>query len=373
MGAMRGTAVALYFHRLSGRGGGAERMVIALAGGLAERGWNANLVSWDDLQTDSFYPIPDGVAWHRLGAPLGFAGKFRRVAALRRALRAMDARALVGFVMSGDRTVMAAAKLAGCRLIAAERNGPALYRLRYGFFDRIAAFCGLFLADAVTVQFPRFIGGYPTALRRSIHAIANPVGTADGVADTARPNADGRFRILSVGRLDPLQKRPLLLLDAFARIAAQAPLWDLEFVGDGPDADRLQERIAATGLQDRIFVVPSTRKIADRYAAAHLFAMPSLWEGFPNALAEAMAARLPAIGFAHADGVSDLIGSDAGWLVSAGHDAVALSDALVAAMSDPEERARKADAGFRRIGAYTPERTFDEWSELLSSAIAGRP
>lgn len=43
------------------------------------------------------------------------------------------------------------------------------------------------------------------------------------------------------------------------------------------------------------------------FDASHPFAIPSFWEGFPNAVAEALAYGLPAIGFAEAEGVNSLI------------------------------------------------------------------
>ena len=358
---------ALYFHRMSGAGGGAERMILALAEGLAERGWLPHLLSWDDPGAECFYEVPDCVVWHRLGGGTGVTGKIRRAFTMARRLGSIQARVLVGFVMSGDRTVLTAAKVSGTRLIAAERNSPSIYRLRYGPLRRAAAFATLGQADAVTVQFPRFVSDYPASLRRLMHTIPNPVPSAVLSANPAQPDKHGRFRLLFVGRLDPLQKRPSLLFDAFARVAQRHPDWDLVFVGDGPDAGTLRARIATAGLVERVQIIPSTPSVERVYATAHLFAITSVWEGFPNALAEAMAAGLPAVGFAGCDGVVDLIEKAGGWLVPGRQNAEAFADALDEAMAMDGLRATRGHAARVAAQEYRPEQIFDCWSELLYS------
>src|SRR5262245_25752726 len=70
--------VALYFHRLGGLGGGAERMICLLADALVARGFVVHMLSWDDPQAESFYPFSTEVKWHRLGFRAGAADKLRR-------------------------------------------------------------------------------------------------------------------------------------------------------------------------------------------------------------------------------------------------------------------------------------------------------
>ena len=84
--------------------------------------------------------------------------------------------------MSGDRTVYAAAKLAGVRLVAAERNAPAMYFLRYGFAQRMVSFFLLNFIDAIAVQLPEFVAGYPRRLRSRMRVIPNPVPPATAFA-----------------------------------------------------------------------------------------------------------------------------------------------------------------------------------------------
>jgi glycosyltransferase involved in cell wall biosynthesis len=282
-------------------------------------------------------------------------------------LRQHDIKALVGFVMSGDRTVFAAAKLAGVKLVAAERNAPEMYRFRCGPLQRWATYRLLGLADRITVQMESYAAGYPRRLHGRIVTIPNPVPFASRRAKPDTADASGRFTVLAVSRLDPMQKRIGCLVGAFARIAERFPAWDLRIVGDGPEEAALLRCIDACGLAERIRIETSTPDVFDVYARSHLFAIPSRWEGFPNALAEAMSHGLPAVGFELAAGVAELIGPDSGWLAQGLDDEAALAAALASAMADGEERLRRGLVAVQRMTRFAPEQQFDRWAELLRS------
>ncbi|MCV0371476.1 glycosyltransferase [Filomicrobium sp.] len=363
--------VALYFYGLS-NAGGAERMICQLANALDLRGFTVHLVSWDAEGAQTFYPLRSSVSWHRLGFRPGARDKLRRTRALASVLRKAGARALVGFVMSGDKTVYAAAKLSGVRLIAAERNSPSMYRLRYSALQRRISFASLRLCDRIAVQFKDYMAGYPASLRRRMEVIGNPVGSADTLARPGVSSADGRYTLLAAGRLDPLQKRFDHLVQAFAAIAERHRDWDLRIVGGGPQEDELRKLIREHSLQDRVKLEATTLDIFQAYSEAHLFAIPSLWEGFPNVLAEAMSHGLPAVGYRGADGVAQLIEDGAsGWLAEGLHDPQMLAVELSRAMGDASERVRRGSKAGLAMAAYSPEIQYDRWENLIRTCLDG--
>lgn len=366
-------SLVIYFHRLSGAGG-AERMSCQLADALSARGNRVHLVSWDAPSAAAFHTVSEDVTWHRLGFRPGLLDKARRFHALARLLRRREIRILIGFVMSGDRTVYAAAKAANVRIVAAERNAPSMYRWRHTAFQPRQCFFLLRLADRVVVQFEEFAQGYPKMLHDRMVTIPNPVAPAGGRASPETADAAGRYTLLAVSRLDEIQKRLTCLVDAFAKVAGEHPAWDLEIVGDGPDRPMLADRIAGYELQGRARLSPASPDIVKAYAGSHLFAIPSRWEGFPNALAEALAHGLPAIGFADADGVAHLIDDgETGWLARGIDSPAALAEALDRAMSDSAERARRGAGAVQAMTAYPPDSQFDKWQALVEDlAGAGR-
>jgi GalNAc-alpha-(1->4)-GalNAc-alpha-(1->3)-diNAcBac-PP-undecaprenol alpha-1,4-N-acetyl-D-galactosaminyltransferase len=365
--------IALYFFQISGAGG-AERMICRLANAFVKQGQSVCVISMDALEDESYYTLDANVSWVKLGYEQGLKDKIRRTHKISRSLKENKIDALVGFVMSSDKTVYTAAKLAGVKLIVSERNAPAMYRLRYGRFTRYITYSLLHLADRITVQFPDYIGQYPKTLRARMTAISNPVDPAQLKARPDQANERGRFTLLAVGRLEPVQKRMMILVEAFFKVASKHPEWDLCMVGDGPEQSALMNRIQDLGLQKRCSMEPAQKEIFDQYSNAQLFVMPSLWEGFPNSLAEAMAHGLPAVGFNGAPGVQHLINeSGGGWLASDNGDVDALAQSLDAAMRDNSLRAERGEKARVGMQAYAPQKQIADWLALIKDVVSGKP
>jgi glycosyltransferase involved in cell wall biosynthesis len=174
--------------------------------------------------------------------------------------------------------------------------------------------------------------------------------------------------VLAVSRLDRLQKRLHKLVEAFAMIAARHPEWDLLIIGDGPEEAALRRLAVARGISARVRLQRSAKNICKAYVESQLFAIPSYWEGFPNALAEALAHGLPAVGFREAPGVAQLItNGETGWLAEGLDSEEKLAEALDEAMANGAERARRAANGARSMAVRTPDAEFDRWANLIRS------
>ena len=110
-----------------------------------------------------------------------------------------------------------------------------------------------------------------------------------------RVNAE-RPTILCVGRLHDAQKR---LSDVIRALALLPPYWRLEIAGNGPDREMLERLAADLGIADRIrylgFVSRGT-ELRDLYRRATVLALPSVYEGLPMVLLEAMSCGTPVVG-----------------------------------------------------------------------------
>lgn len=357
--------VALYYKSLAGKGGGAERMILELARGLLDIGFSVLLVTLDNSDAKSFYPISQEVKWIRLGVRSGFVGKISKIFYLYSAFRKNNISVLVGFVMSGDLTVISSCKLANVKIIAAERNGPSMYKILYSFIRRSINFMQLGLCDLIVVQFERYIYGYPLKLRSRIKVIHNPVSRVEKLAKPENPSSNGQYTLLCVSRLDNLQKQIDKLLYAFNILVDDFPDWKLKIIGDGIHKKELQKYVADKGIDNRVIFLPSTTEITPHYLTANLFVIPSAWEGFPNALAEAMACGLPSVGFINCDGVSDLICDATGWVAQNKDDVISLSNSLNAAMGDHKKRSIKGYNARIKIGNFYHENQLECWVEAI--------
>ena len=104
---------------------------------------------------------------------------------------------------------------------------------------------------------------------------------------------------------------------------------------------------------------------------ADLFAIPSLWEGCPNALAEAMAHGLPAIGF-KVNGVEQLIQhNETGWLVPK-ITTTAFANELSSALQSVHHFETFGRQAIASLKSYTEFRTFGEWEKLIMSSETQR-
>jgi len=98
----------------------------------------------------------------------------------------------------------------------------------------------------------------------------------------------------TVGRLTE-QKGHKYLFEAFAATVRGFPQLRLLIVGDGPQRAVLEQTAESLNIRDKVIFTGTRRDVPPMLAAMDVFVFPSLWEGMPNALAEAMAAGLPII------------------------------------------------------------------------------
>ena len=115
-------------------------------------------------------------------------------------------------------------------------------------------------------------------------------------------------------------------------------------VGEGQLKDELRARVRGLGLQSQVHFTGHRDDVPELMTAADLFVLPSLFEGLPLVILEAMAAGLPVIG-TRVCGISEaVIDEITGRLVKSG-DARALAAAVSEALEQPDLAARWGKAG----------------------------
>lgn len=151
----------------------------------------------------------------------------------------------------------------------------------------------------------------------------------------------------AVGRLEE-QKGHVYLLEALAQVQQDIPEATLILVGDGRLRQDLERRARELGLSDRVRFLGTRRDLPLIYRALDLFVQPSLWEGLPLALLQAMGAGLPVLA-TRVSGVREVIEDGVnGRLVEPG-DPQALARVLLELYRQSELRARLATAAHDTI------------------------
>jgi glycosyltransferase involved in cell wall biosynthesis len=173
--------------------------------------------------------------------------------------------------------------------------------------------------------------------------------------------------LLVVGRLGP-EKRVACIIKAFGTIAARCDL-NLLIVGEGPLQPQLQAQIAAAGLHRRVFLVPYQQRWWGLLPQAKALLSMSLFEGQPNVVLEAMAARCPVL-------VSDIpahreILDDASALFVRPEDDASLAQAIEQVIADEESARRRAERASRSIENRTVQAMADAYDNVYQRAMRG--
>jgi glycosyltransferase involved in cell wall biosynthesis len=199
----------------------------------------------------------------------------------------------------------------------------------------------------------------------------------NSVPDPVLPAADGTAKVVvAAGRLVPV-KRYDLLVEAFARVAAEHPDWQLRIYGKGEEQARLRQLIQSLGLYDNVFLMGAAAPMEAEWVKGSIGAAASNFEPFGMTLVEAMRCGLPVVSTDCPHGPGEIIkdGVD-GRLVPVG-DRDALGDALLELVGDDERRRRMGRTAMENARRFAPAPVVEQAERLIGEAIsarrAGRP
>ena len=256
--------------------------------------------------------------------------------------------------------------------VTPEEEGPWLRRVDRLSSRRVSCFLALSATLAKNLE------ARLTLPPGRVRAIANGVdlAEADRALAAARPTARRQFGLLPpeiaivcVGRLHR-QKGLVHLLGAFHALLREQPTARLLLAGAGPDRAALSGTVEALRLGHFVRFLGTLADPWPLLAAADIFALPSLWEGMPNALLEAMAAGLPAVATA-VGAVPEMVVDGREALVVPPGDTGALARALAELAASPARRREMGVLARQRVeGAYRVEATVAQTERLYDELLA---
>lgn len=337
--------------------GGAERRCLLLAGALAAQGWRVGIVTLKPWH-EQVAPVDPRVRLFMVNVSVGNVAGWVR---LYRVLRQLRPTIYQGFGTLPGFPGTVVARLAGVPVVIS-----ALGTSTAAFPKWLAPFgwaCFLFAHHAIAnshgVQ-DHFVR-YWKFPQRKITVIPNPIETAvwpcrdDELRRQTRAElglSDEQVVIGVVARLFDY-KGHTHLFDAFAQVAAEHPRAVLVLVGEGPLLDELTAQAQSLGLAERIHFLGLRHDVPRLLQAFDLFCLPSLLEGMPNVVLEAMAAGLAVISTTVPGATELVVPGETGWLVAIA-DSDAIARALREALGDRNRLQAYGQAGRRRV-----EQNFD--------------
>lgn len=155
--------------------------------------------------------------------------------------------------------------------------------------------------------------------------------------------------LLCVGRLSSA-KAQILLVQACAALRDERLAFTLTLVGDGPDRTRIAQAIAGLGLAHHIHLTGALNQEAVRahFARADIFVLPSLAEGIPVVLMEAMSCGVPCVS-TPVNGIPELIANNETGLLATPGDVESLITQLRRLILDPQLRRSLAEAAHAKV------------------------
>lgn len=345
--------------------GGAQRVFTRIASAWAARGYNICVVTMSAPDTD-FFVLPSNVQRIAIGglgqssgAVAAIVANLGRLRDLRRAIRRVNTPRVLSFTGAMNVMTVLATRGLGLEVVISERNDPArqslgrvwdwLRRLTYGKADRVTT-----NSRGAIESLKAYVPGEKLAY------VPNPIDL-DIKTEAAKLPVP---TILNIGRLNP-QKAQDVLIDAFVDVAAENPDWRLMIVGQGEQETALREQAQRLRIGGRVDFVERVDDPYLYYNAAHIFALPSRFEGTPNVLLEAMTARLPAIVSDACGGALDYVEDGVSGLVVRVGDKDSLAAALRRLINDAALRQRLGDAGYARIEHDRADVAIATWTEAV--------
>jgi glycosyltransferase involved in cell wall biosynthesis len=198
----------------------------------------------------------------------------------------------------------------------------------------------------------------------------------DELAAEPCPDFDeSRFHVVSVGRLQR-EKGQSYLVDAVDELVnrrelSQVLLW---LVGNGPDEVLLRNRVAELKLDEHVRFEGFQANPMPYVRHADLFCLPSLFEGMPNALVEAMIAGTPVVSSDCRSGPREILGDGEHGCLVPPADSLALADAIEDAINNRTDWAGRTASARRFVEqTYSVEAGMARIEKLLQEVADGVP
>lgn len=368
--------------------GGMERVLLNKVRYFVEqKGWEIVVVTTDQHNRPTFYPLPQGVRMVDLDinysddnclSPLGkIAGYLKRRRRHRRRLSALlnaERPDITVSLFPCESSFIPSLKDGSKKVL--EIHYSKFFRLQYGRHGLLRLIdCFRTRTDEKLAQrFDRFVvltredrDYWPKMANIEVipnAALFRPASTADLTAK----------HVVAVGRLDH-QKGFDRMLNVWAELQQTHPElsdWTLDIYGQGEWHDSLLQQADRLGIASSVKLHAPTKDIEKVYTSSAFLLMTSRYEGFPMVMIEAMACGLPVISYDFKTGPRDIIRlGDNGYFVTDG-DSSSLVAAMANLMNDLPLRQRLGKNALRVRDTFSEANVMDKWTRLFEDLTDNR-
>ena len=341
--------------------GGAERQMVGLAALLKGKGYDVTVLTY---YPNSFYKhVLDeaGVTYEYYSKA---QSKTRRIFALRKRIKQVNPDTVISYMETAS-VVACVIRLLGVKynLIVSERNTTQ----KIGLQDRMRFFLYRWANWIVPNSYMQesFLLSHYGNLKPKIKTITNFVDT-DFFAPVDTDKSE-TCRMLCVSRLTA-QKNILRFLDAVKRLKEQGISLTIDWIGNNR-TEYAKECMAKTnelGISDVIRFLGEKSDIRAEYQSHDVLCLPSLYEGFPNVVCEAMSCGLPIVCSNVCDNPRIVLSEDNGFLFDPS-DVDAIVDAIkkFISLDDEKKKQIRYNNRLRAVDLFSPSIFINSYISLI--------
>ena len=344
--------------------GGCQRVVTSIANELVADEVEVLIVTFEPAENNFFYL--DGRVARKQIVPSSIFPKFfsraLQIVILRRLLHEFKQHTAMSCIHKVNVILLIASFGCKYRLLVSERNNP--YFQDAGFLTSTLRFLLYRFSDVVTANSQSALNYMAKFVpKEKLIFLPNPILTISQKKFCTPENANEKF-ILCIGRLHK-QKGHFHLLRAFRKFSKNYPDWRLKIIGSGELSGFLYSKCIELNIVSKVDWLGTVKNIQVWLESADIFVLPSIYEGQPNVLLEAME-------FGRACVVSDNVAKDLNYFVSensivmtVSQDDDSLAKALNMLASDRSLRKTLGKNARSCIQNLDRQSILNEWFKLL--------
>ena len=339
--------------------GGGERVLNTLMDFMYRAGHEIFVFTWNEKWTKTNLPYKIILVQH-------YPNKFSKIRAYRSFLRNLKEHnpdCLITFSSSLAEVCIWAARKLHIPFIMSERVDPLFLPTSrfHRFFERLL----YTLSDGLVFQTAKVQSFFSSRIARKSIVIPNPI--LDDHLPLITDLSLIKPEIVSAGRLSD-QKNFKLLIDAYAGLKTD---YKLKIYGDGPLKSELSDQIQSLGLENKVFLMGKVKRVVDEIQSSDIFVLPSLHEGMPNALMEAMAMGLSCICTdVPSYGARELIENGFNGLIVPVNDKIQLEKAMKELLENDELRHKLKLNAVKIRETNSKNIIIPMWIEYINNVIA---
>ncbi|MFF8590522.1 glycosyltransferase [Streptomyces sp. NPDC015220] len=266
-------------------------------------------------------------------------------------------------VSSSPRNTIMLAQAPGDYLkVTQEHSMPSIYAtdIKQRLFPAYLAL------DALTALTPEEVA----SIGRQVPAVRDRLAVMPNCVPAAPVRSKGTNKVvISAGHLTD-NKNHALLVEAFAKVLAEAPEWTLRIYGAGAEKNKLRARINELGLANSILLMGQVAPVTPEFGKGSIFVLPSKREAFGNVLVEAMAAGLPVVSTDADHGPRNILTHGEDGLIVPRGDVDEMAKAILSLVRDDGLRAKMSESAVRNAERFHETASRERFEAILERAFA---